>query len=398
MEQNTIQRKRLDVVVKYFYPVVAGIETNIMNVYKYLQDQGWDVHINTSIDTPEVKGALPKKETVNGLAVSRYPWRWYGFIPNGLWSDADAVCLHNFNVFPHFFILCRAFFRRIIGKTKPKIFLIPHGGFTPGWETFPPLIRLIKKFYHKTLGAFLINHAVDALRSVSEWESRETILYGVRSDLVATIPNGLEDYAYFPDIEDRAGDNIKQMAASARPYIIQVGRIHPIKNQLTAIKALARLPKNVNYIIAGPITDPDYKKLLYETIEQLGLKDRVRFIGVISGIDKYYLLRNSLANVHMAIWESYCNAVHESMSQGCVCVVSKDTALEELIKDGVNGFCVEPHNDKLVAEKIKFVLDNQRSEIIQKIRQSNLAFAQGHSWTEIAKRVEILYGNQILLV
>lgn len=395
MEQNTIQRKRLDVVVKYFYPVVAGIETNIMNVYKYLQEQGWDVHIHTSIDTPEIKGALPKKETVSGLAVSRYPWRWYGFIPNGLWSDADAVCLHNFNVFPHFFILCRAFFRRIIGKTKPKIFLIPHGGFTPGWETFPPIIRIIKKFYHKTVGAFLINHAVDALRSVSEWESREMIRYGVRADLVATIPNGLEDEAYRDDIDRLASDTIKQTIGAFSPYIVQIGRIHPIKNQLTAIKALARLPKNVRYLIAGPVTDPEYKKFLDKTIEQSGLKDRVHFIGVISGIDKYCLLKNSLANVHMAIWESYCNAVHESMSQGCVCIVSKDTALEELIKDGINGFCVESYDDKAVAEKIQLVLDNAESENIKQIRKNNQAFTQGHSWTEIAKQVEILYGNHI---
>src|SRR3989338_4541874 len=395
---NAQKPKRLDVVVKYFYPVVAGIEINIMNVYGYLQKQGWDVRIHASTDTPEKQNILSRTETINGLKISRYPWRWYGFFPNVKWRETDAFCLHNFNVFPHFFILAYALFRRLFGRTKPKIFLIPHGGFTPGWETFPPLIRLVKKIYHKTLGAFLINHSIDALRSVSEWESQETIRYGVRQDLVTTIPNGLEDYAYTPDIEDRAGSDIRRLAADAQPYIIQIGRIHPIKNQLTAIKALKYAPKQVNFLIAGPVTDPEYKKLLNKTIEHLGLNDRVRFIGVVSGIDKYYLLQKSLANVHMAIWESYCNAVHESMSQGCVCVVSKDTALEELVKDGINGFCIESYDDKAVAEKIRFLLDNQYSETIQKIRQNNLSFAQGHSWTEIAKKVEILYGNQILLV
>ena len=395
---NAQKLKRLDVVVKYFYPVVAGIETNIMNVYSYLQEQGWDVRIHASSDTPEERNILSRTETINGLKISRYPWRWYGFFPNVRWGETDAFCLHNFNVFPHFFFLATALFRKFFDIRRPKIFLIPHGGFTPGWETFPPLIRLVKKIYHKTLGAFLINHSVDALRSVSEWESQETIRYGVRQNLVTTIPNGLEDYAYSSDIEDRASDGAKRLAADAQPYIIQIGRIHPIKNQLTAIKALKYAPKQVNFLIAGPVTDPEYKKLLNETIKHLGLNDRVRFIGVVSGIDKYYLLRKSLANVHMAIWESYCNAVHESMSQGCVCVVSKDTALEELIKDGVNGFCVEAHNDEAVAEKIRYLLDNPHSETIQKIRQNNLSFAQGHSWTEIAKKVEILYGNQILLV
>ena len=395
---NAQKLKRLDVVVKYFYPVTAGIETNIMNVYAYLQEQGFDVRIHASMDTPEERNILPQNETINGLKINRYPWRWYGFFPNVRWGETDAFCLHNFNVFPHFFFLATALFRKFFGIRHPKIFLIPHGGFTPGWETFPPSIRLVKKIYHKTLGAFLINRAVDALRSVSEWESQETIRYGVRKNLVTTIPNGLDGDAYRQDIEEKIDKNIRQIADENAPYIIQIGRIHPIKNQLTAIKALKYAPKQINFLIAGPVTDPEYKKLLDETIEHLGLNDRVRFIGVVSGIDKYYLLRKSLANVHMAIWESYCNAVHESMSQGCVCVVSKDTALEELVKDGINGFCIESYDDKAVAEKIRFLLDNQYSETIQKIRQNNLSFAQGHSWTEIAKKVEILYGNQILLV
>ena len=196
-------------------------------------------------------------------------------------------------------------------------------------------------------------------------------------------------------MEDWVGSDIRRLAADAQPYIIQIGRIHPIKNQLTAIKALKYAPKQVNFLIAGPVTDPEYKKLLNKTIEHLGLNDRVRFIGVVSGIDKYYLLRKSLADVHMAIWESYCNAVHESMSQGCVCVVSKDTALEELIKDGVNGFCVEPYDEIAIAEKIKFILENPDSEIINAIRKNNRAFAKGHSWAEIAKRVEVLYRTNI---
>lgn len=129
-----------------------------------------------------------------------------------------------------------------------------------------------------------------------------------------------------------------------------MGRIHPIKNQLTTIRAVAKVP-GITFAIAGPVTDEKYKLLLDEEIQKLSVSDRVRFLGVVDGIDKYYLLRHSLANTHMASWESYCNAVHESMSQGCVCIVAKDTALEELIKDGVNGYAVSVEDASAVAEK-----------------------------------------------
>jgi glycosyltransferase involved in cell wall biosynthesis len=93
----------------------------------------------------------------------------------------------------------------------------------------------------------------------------------------------------------------------------------------------------------------------------------------------------------MASWESYCNAVHESMSQGCVCIVAKDTALEELIQDSVNGYAVPVSDAEGVAEKIRFILRNKESESIAAIRKQNIDFTVGHSWDDLARRVEAFY-------
>lgn len=388
--QNDTLKKSVHVVVRYFYPVVAGIETNILNVYESLQKGDWEVTIHTSNDTPSAKKSLEPREMVKNLSVKRYPWRWYGFVPDIPWKSADAVALHNFDIFPHSWLLTRVLFARFLGKKTPKIFLIPHGGFTPGWWTFPWHQRLVKQFYQRFLGVFLINHTVDAYRSVSEWERVETVKHGVRDDLVVTIQNGLEKEA-FTDVERLASDTIRDIVTSLGTYIVQVGRIHPIKNQLTTIKALALVKDNVRFAIAGPVTDPEYKKLLDETIQRLNLTDRVRFLGVVGGIDKYYLLKHSLANVHMASWESYCNAMHESMSQGCICVVARDTASEELIQDGVNGYAVGVEDSQAVAEKIEFILKNGNSEELNRMRLSNIAFTKEHAWEKIAERVDVLY-------
>ena len=44
--KNT-QPHKIDIVVKYFYPVTAGIETNIMETYRFLVENGWDVTLHT---------------------------------------------------------------------------------------------------------------------------------------------------------------------------------------------------------------------------------------------------------------------------------------------------------------------------------------------------------------
>ena len=42
--------KRLHVITRYFYPVAAGIETNILETYSILASRGWDITIHTSKD------------------------------------------------------------------------------------------------------------------------------------------------------------------------------------------------------------------------------------------------------------------------------------------------------------------------------------------------------------
>ncbi len=387
--------KKIDVILKYFYPVTAGIETNVLNVYGFMVPHGWDVTIHTSDSVPGEPHSLEPETTIRGLKVIRYPWRWYGILPRIRWSETPAVALHNFDIFPHSWILVLIFLRRLIGLKSPKVFLTPHGGYTPGWSTFGILSRTIKQIYQRTVGTFLINNVVDGLRSVSEWETNETVKSGVRPEIIRTITNGLKSEVY-TEIDKLASHEIKSRLKKIGTYIVQVGRIHPIKNQLTTIKSLELLPINVNFVIAGPITDPEYKKLLDVTIHNLKLQDRVHFLGVIEGVDTFYLLRHSLANVHMATWESYCNAVHESMSQGCVCIVSKDTALEELIKDQINGYCVPAFDYNEVASRVKYVLDNSKSPKIQKMRQNNIDFTQGHSWEEISKQVRTFYSEIML--
>lgn len=394
MTKLSREEKRLDVVVKFFYPVVAGIETNILNIYSYLATQGWEVVIHTSTSTPDAPHSLPNAGEIRGLSIRRYQWHWYGFIPDIDWRRSGSVCLHNFNVFPHSWMLLLLLFLKTIRRTRRAVFLVPHGGYTPGWWTFTQFQRISKRLYQKFIGTFLINHSVDGLRSVSEWETEETVKSGVRRNIIETIPNGIEKEVY-SDIERLASNRIRALVKDLGEYVVQVGRIHPIKNQLTTIRAVAKVP-GIVFAIAGPITDEAYKKMVDEEIRRLGVTDRVRFLGVVDGVDKYYLLRHSLANTHMASWESYCNAVHESMSQGCICIVAKDTALEELIQDGVNGYAVPVSDAEGVAERIRFVLQNRRSETIAAMRKRNIDFTSGHSWDDLARRVESFYAKALL--
>jgi glycosyltransferase involved in cell wall biosynthesis len=388
--------KHIDIVVKYFFPVAAGIETNVMETYRFLVANGWDITIHTSKDTLTEKNVLPDVEIIRGLNVQRYPYTWFGYFPAIDWNTTSVVALHNFNILPHFWILLYGLWLKFLGKKKFALFVTPHGGYNPEWTIFSKPVALAKKFYHYTVGALLINLAADGVRAVSEWERSEMLAHSLKSGIVKTISNGIEDEALLE--AENPSPEIRALVERAGDYIIQIGRIYPIKNYETTIKALVKVDPRIKYVIAGPIADLEYKKVLDQLINNLKLNDRVIFAGVIRGSDKFYLISRAFAMVHMAIWESFCNVVHEGMSQGLPCIVANNTALPYLVKNDVNGWCVETYDVDAVAQKINHVYGNQQSPEILGIKQNNRAFGLSHSWRNVSKKMEEFYLEKINLI
>lgn len=380
----------VQVITKYFYPVAAGIETNILETYKVFVRDGWDVTIHTSVDTLTEKNVLESSAVVQGLKVVRYPFAWYSYFPKFDWDRTDIVALHNFNVIPHLFFMFAFVLRRLMGKKSPKLVLTPHGGFNPEWSIFKKPIALIKSFYHYTIGTLMINLSVDAMRGVSEWEKAEIIKKGVRPEIVHTISNGIEDEAYM-DVDKLASKEIKDTVKKWGRYIVQIGRVYMIKNYETTIRALPLMDSDIKFVIVGPIGDVEYQNSIIELAKSLGVEDRLILAGVVRGIDKYYLIKHSQLMIHMALWESFCNAVHEGLSQGKICVVADNTALPLLIKNDINGYCVPTLDQNEVAKKVMYVINNLKTKKFVEMSKVNQKFGLEDSWISTSRKMQKLY-------
>lgn len=381
-----MKQKTLHAVVKYFYPVAAGIETNMLETYRYFVENGWEVTVHTTTNTLTESGTLKKTESVKGINVLRYPWNMFGFFPVIPWESAEVVALHNFNIVPHTWLLHTILVRKVFGKRVPKIMLTPHGGFTPDWQIFSPIVATLKILFHYTVGTWLVNATVDIVRVVSDWEAKAVVSRGIAKQKVVTITNGIEDDAYL-DVDVASSPVIKKQVKSYGTYMIQIGRIYNIKNYETTIKALQKLPSHINFVIVGPVGDEAYKTSLVKLIESLGLSKRVFFAGVVRGIDKYYLIKHAELMVHMARWESFCNAVHEGMSQGLPCIVADNTALPLLVKNNLNGFCVATIDVDELANKIKFILDPKNKKEVDVMKKNNINFGLSHSWKSVSEKI-----------
>ena len=309
-------------------------------------------------------------------------------------KNTDVIALHNFNLIPHLIFLTRALIAKLLGRKHYRLFLTPHGGFNPEWSVFPKWQSSIKIVLHYTIGAFLINHATDGVRAVSEWEKEEMIKKGLSPDIIRVIDNGIEDQAY-ENVDLTASDEIKKRVSELGEYIIQVGRIYKIKNYETVIKAMPLVPPHLKFVIVGPIGDKAYLEELKDLAGSLGVSDRVVFFGVVRGSDKYYIIKHARMMVHMALWESFCNVVHEGLGQGLICIVADNTALPLLIKDRVNGYCLPTKDTAAVTEKISFVEKHMDDAKLIAMRDRNRVFGLQNSWRDVAGRMAVFYNQHI---
>jgi len=124
------------------------------------------------------------------------------------------------------------------------------------------------------------------------------------------------------------------VSRKARPYMLFMGRIHPIKAIDKLIDALGQsaLFRDSDYelIIAGPESDPVYAQQLREQIRRLGLHRKIVFSGLVTGATKDQFYADALVTILPSKSESFGNVVLESLVQGTPVIASTGTPWEVL--------------------------------------------------------------------
>lgn len=142
-----------------------------------------------------------------------------------------------------------------------------------------------------------------------------------------------------------------------------VGRLVEEKGFINLIQAVSELVKqgyNIGLIIAG---DGELRGALQQSIDSLGLTQRVRLAGFLE--DPRELYRAVNIYVLSSISEGLPNVVLEAMASGRAVVATRINGVPRLIEDGINGLIVEPNSVDALRQGITRLLENQslRDEI-----------------------------------
>ncbi|MGI8642185.1 MAG: glycosyltransferase family 4 protein [Pyrinomonadaceae bacterium] len=142
--------------------------------------------------------------------------------------------------------------------------------------------------------------------------------------------------------------------------IIFLGRLHESKG-LHEIVEVCRILKNENFKFrfncfgAGDLKD----YFVSEMTKILG--EKFYYGGVVSGAEKEKALNEAdIFLLPSRYGEGLPMAMLEAMAAKCVVVISEMASIGAVVKDGINGFTVEPQNVPQLVGKLKSLLANEK--------------------------------------
>lgn len=280
----------------------------------------------------------------------------FGFVSNHLVRSAGK---HNIPVIAH-----HHFSREFVERSIPAFLKAFPGGKTAAWTLAKYIVR---KMYNRC--AEVISPTEVARLQILDW--------GITSP-VTVIPNGVDLERFFPTTEPSVPDMPTPSDFWARPVVVYAGRIDFDKNCETLVRAIPQVLKNcdASFLFLGDGEDRPRLQKLPEAVER---SNRIYWAGYIpheSAVFPALLQKSSICWSASPI-EVQSLALLEAMACGLPVIMSEDSALPDLVRDGESGFLVATFDVDTYASRCRELLKS--SALMEHFRSEGLKVAEAHS-------------------
>lgn len=215
-------------------------------------------------------------------------------------------------------------------------------------------------------------------------------IFGVSPDKISVIPVGVDTVQFRPyhtrTIRKRLG------LPTNNPIILYAGRLEWRKGIGTLVQALSELgqqwAESTLYIIGGGSTKPskrldsDELSRLHQIIKELGLKNRVHFLGAKpqTQMAAYYAAADVC--VVPSYYEPFGIVPIEAMACGTPVIASRIGGMQFTVEDGITGYLALPRCPIDLAGKIEIVLERGKAAYAEAARHRIL---HHFAWPSIAQ-------------
>ncbi len=189
------------------------------------------------------------------------------------------------------------------------------------------------------------------------------------------VPRGVVTNRFEPQTDRSLGLRTRLGLKPEAVVVGCVGHLVPVKGHPTLLESLARVP-GVELFVAGKPMDEAYTASLHRLAVELGLGNRVHFLGGVSDVPAL------LAEVDIAVLPTWAKwrmegcpvALLEAMSCGKACVATDIPGSRDLIEHGRSGLLVPPEEPEALAAALRRLAESPglRRELGEAARQQVL--------------------------
>ena len=346
-------------------PQAGGAEEHIHQVFGRLAARGYEVTFLTS----GFRGCAPRAQ-LDGIAIHR---------TGGRYTFSAAAPLYYLRHLQH---------ERwdVVVDTLNKVPL-----FSPLWVS-APIVPMVQHLFGTT--AFAEARLPLALATwilerpfPSVYRSLTTIAisHSTRADLIArglcapikVIPVGVDSARFTPHPQGKR---------TPQPSLLYLGRLQRYKGVDLLMRAVALLGSRgleIDLLVAGT---GDARPELEGLARDLGLGERVRFLGFVDDDTKLDLMRTSWVHGLVSPKEGWGMTVIEAGACGTPSVASDSPGLCEAILDRKTGLLVRHGDVEALAGAIQRLISDSR--LRDRLGAEARRYAESLSWDEISVAVE----------
>lgn len=179
-------------------------------------------------------------------------------------------------------------------------------------------------------------------------------------------------------------ESLKQLPEKREQEIVSVGRFTYEKNYPLLLKAFKKVVEKTNGYVLRIYGKVDKSLKLEELSKELGISDRVFFMGQVDDILEQ--IRNASVFVLSSMSEGMPNALMEAMAIGLP-VVATDCPSggpRQLIRDEENGLLVQNNDEDALAAAIIRIIENK--QLSHKLSVNALKIADEYSEMKICQQ------------
>ena len=370
-----------------FPPVGGGAGYATANIASCLVSMGIDAEVLTSRINGEADGGL-----VDGVPVHRvHSWRndvhdcglrgAYTYVLAAALKRRQLHAEQRYDLEHYFFSMPTGLLTLVPTFEKPTPYIVSlRGSDVPGYDPNNSKVERI----HAMLKPITRRIWRRARKVIALSDALARIASNTAPDLdIEVIPNGIDTEQFSPPERRNIRTNTR---------LITVARLLERKGIHTILEACAKpteLPVELQIIGTGP-----YEAELRELVDDLGLQDRVTFLGYVPNEELPRHYRRSDIFVLPSATESFGLVFAEAMSCGLPIVASNVGGIPETVRHGIDGLLCPPDDPVALRKNIIELMSSAdaRKDISQSQRQRIL---QHYPWEHIAARYAAVYRSAL---